>query len=108
MKERLYTLKLNAYGRVTILFVVCLIPFTIARALIYATHHADFATLSMLEIISTFIVGLRFDASIVVMAVGLPLLLLLLPFKFCHRRLWQGMWGWVIYLMLLINIEIWA
>jgi phosphoglycerol transferase MdoB-like AlkP superfamily enzyme len=104
MKERFYTLKRNAYGRATILFLVCLIPFTIARALIYATNHADFSVLSVAEIISTFVVGLRFDASIVIMAVGLPLILMLLPFNFCHRRLWQGTWGWTIYLMLVTLI----
>jgi phosphoglycerol transferase MdoB-like AlkP superfamily enzyme len=104
MNERLHTLKGNAYGRIAILFFVCLIPFTIARALIYTTNHADFTALSVGQVISAFVVGLRFDASIVATAMGLPLLLMLLPFDFCHRRLWQGICGWASYILLVVLV----
>ena len=104
MSERLYTLKRNAYGRLTILFLVCLIPFTIARALIYATNHSDFMALSAGQVISAFVVGLRFDASILALTISLPLLLMLFPFGFCHRRLWQGICGWAIYIMLVVLV----
>ena len=104
MKERFCALKNNAYGRLAILFIVCLIPFTVARALIYIINHPDFAVLSAGQVISAFIVGLRFDASIMAMVVGLPLLLMLLPFGLCHRRFWQGICGWVTYIMLVAMV----
>lgn len=101
MKNRLMQIKSNAYGRVALIFGVCLIPFTVARAVIYATDHGDFTSLSVTQVIYSFIVGLRFDTSILALLAGIPLLLMLLPFKVCHRRFWQGICGWSIYIMML-------
>lgn len=100
MKELWYSLKSNAYGRLSIIFIICLIPFTIARALIYTANHGDFTALNAFQVLGAFLVGLRFDASIVAMVMGIPLMLMLLPFGICHRRPFQGICGWVVYIIL--------
>ncbi|MEK6750112.1 MAG: sulfatase-like hydrolase/transferase [Pseudomonadota bacterium] len=104
MKSRFYAVKNHAYGRIALLFIACLIPFTVARVLLYSVYHSDFAQLDLLEVIAAFLVGLRFDASIVSMAVGFPLLLMLAPFKINHRPYINGTWGWIVYIMLLTLI----
>jgi len=104
MNDRLYKIKNNAYGRIALVFAVCLVPFTIGRAFIYATNHADFTTLSATQVIGAFVVGLRFDTSILALSVGIPLLLMLLPFRVCHHRFWQGVCGWTAYVMILVLV----
>ncbi|MDH4276421.1 MAG: hypothetical protein OEW08_15430, partial [Gammaproteobacteria bacterium] len=104
MKARFNALKKNAYGRIAVLFVVCLFPFSLARALLFGIYHSDFAQLGAFDVVLAFIVGLRFDASITAMALGLPLVMILLPFKFAHRGAWQTVWGWVGYAMLVLLI----
>ena len=101
MNTGLAKLTNNAYGRIAAVFIVCLIPFTIARSVIYTTAHADFTTLSTAQVISAFIVGLRFDTSVLAVSVGIPLLLMLLPFSLCQRRFWQSLCGWTVYIMVL-------
>ena len=104
MNDRFHLIKSNAYGRLGLLFLICLIPFTMVRALLYITNHSDFTSLSVSQVLSAFVVGLRFDASILALAVSLPFLLMLLPFGFSHRQWWQGIFGWSVYILLVFLI----
>jgi phosphoglycerol transferase MdoB-like AlkP superfamily enzyme len=88
----------NAYSRMLLIFLACMLPFTLMRLALYLFYQGDFHSLGIWQVIVAFAVGLRFDASMVAMVVGLPLLLLLmLPFRWSHHMYWQRLWGWFIF-----------
>ena len=87
----------HAYGRVVLIMAACLLPFSLARLGLYLAYHEDFQSLGLLEVLSAFVVGLRFDISIAVMGIFLPLLFMMLPFRWAHHAYWQRLWGWLIY-----------
>lgn len=91
----------HAYLRILSILGAALALFSAARAGLYLAHPQDFSNLNAGEIAIAFLHGLRFDASVIATFLGLPLLLLLLPFRWAHRRGWQGPWLWLIYAMLL-------
>ncbi len=94
----------HAYGRVALIVVACLLPFSLARLALYLVYHEDFQSLGLLEVLSAFAVGLRFDISIAVMGIFLPLLFMMLPFRWAHHAYWQRLWGWLIYLVVLLLV----
>lgn len=104
MKPTLSALHAHPYGRIAILLILFLLPATLIRAGLYLGYHDDFNGLGLLQVAAAFLVGLRFDFSMAVMVIGIPLLLLLLPFRWSHHVLWQRLWGWLIYLALLVFI----
>jgi phosphoglycerol transferase MdoB-like AlkP superfamily enzyme len=93
----------NAYSRMLLIFLACMLPFTLMRLVLYLAYHNDFRSLGVLQVIEAFAVGLRFDVSMVAMVIGLPLLLMLmLPFRWAHHVYWQRLWGWFIFITLLL------
>ena len=95
----------NAYSRMLLIFLACMLPFTLMRLALYLLYHSDFRSLGFMEVIEAFAVGLRFDISMVAMVVGLPLLLMLmLPFRWSHHVYWQRLWGWFIFITVLLMI----
>ncbi|HEU0187592.1 MAG TPA: sulfatase-like hydrolase/transferase, partial [Gallionellaceae bacterium] len=91
----------HAYGRMTLIVLACLLPFSLARLGLYLAYHEDFRGLGLIEVLSAFLVGLRFDFSIAIVGIFVPLLFMLLPFRWAHHAYWQRLWGWLIYLVLL-------
>jgi len=89
------------YTRTLVLLLLFLLPASLVRIALYAGYYADFSALSTTQVLASFLIGLRFDLSLAVLAIGIPLLLLLLPFRWSHHRYWQRLWGWFIYLALL-------
>jgi len=105
MNKPLYYKHHNAYSRMLLIFIACMLPFTLMRLVLFLTYRDDFRSLGFLQIFESFAVGLRFDVSMVAMAVGIPLLLLLmLPFRWAHHVYWQRLWGWFIFLTLLLML----
>ena len=94
----------NAYSRLLLIFIACLLPFTLMRLGLYLMQHNDFRSLGMLEVIEAFAVGLKFDVSMVSLVVGIPLLAMLLPFRWRFHVYWQRLWGWLIFISLLLMI----
>ena len=95
----------NAYSRMLLIFIACMLPFTLMRLVLYLVYHDDFRSLGVLQVIESFTVGLRFDVSMVAMVIGLPLLLMLmLPFRWAHHVYWQRLWGWFIFITLLLML----
>jgi phosphoglycerol transferase MdoB-like AlkP superfamily enzyme len=92
----------HAYGRVALVIAACLLPFSLARITLYLIYREDFQSLGVMEILSAFVVGLRFDLSVVIMGIFLPLIFMLLPFRWSHHAYWQRLWGWLIYVVLLL------
>ena len=101
MKPLFSALRAHPYGRVSILFILFLLPATLVRLALYLSYHEDFSSLSALQVLASFLVGLRFDFSMAVLVIGIPLLLMLLPFRWSHHVFWQRLWGWYVYLALL-------
>jgi phosphoglycerol transferase MdoB-like AlkP superfamily enzyme len=95
----------NAYSRMLLIFLACMAPFTLMRVVLFLVYRDDFHSLGFLQVLESFAVGLRFDVSMVAMVVGIPLLLLLmLPFRWAHHVYWQRLWGWFIFITLLLML----
>ena len=95
----------NAYSRMLLIFLACMLPFTLMRLVLYVLYLDDFQSLGVLQVVQSFAVGLRFDVSMVAMVVGIPLLLfLMLPFRWSHHVYWQRLWGWFIFITLLLML----
>jgi phosphoglycerol transferase MdoB-like AlkP superfamily enzyme len=94
----------HAYGRVALIIAACLLPFSLARLALYLIYREDFQSMGIMEVLSAFVVGLRFDLSVAIVGIFLPLLLMLLPFRWSHHVYWQRFWGWLIYLVLLLMV----
>ncbi len=71
-----------------------LVTLLLLRVLLLVLYPADFESLSAGQTMGAFFAGLRFDLSISLQLLGLPLLLALLPLPFARRRWWQRLWGW--------------
>jgi len=92
----------NVYYRAFYIFIIALIPFTIARIALYQIYSDDFQNLSFLQTLTAFIHGFRFDAAIIITYIGLPLIFLLLPFQWAKSAIWQQAWAWFIFALLLL------
>jgi len=68
--------------------------FTLARIGLYLAYRDDFGGLTRSEVVLSFVHGLRYDTAILSLLLGVPLLCLLLPFRWARGRIWQGVWGW--------------
>jgi len=86
------------------LVLACLLPFTVIRIAMLGFYQDDFAHLAFDELIKALLYGLKFDASILASFVGLPLLMMSLPFKWSQRLKWQHFWAWMVYLGLALLI----
>ena len=86
------------------MLVLFMVPATFTRLALYIAYPADFQLLGGAQVLSAFLVGLRFDVSMAVIMIGLPLIMLLLPFGWSHHRYWQRAWQWIIYLSFLAFI----
>ena len=85
------------YFRASFLLVLFILPATLIRFVLYFAYTDDFQGLSFVQVLTSLFVGLRFDVSVAVMLVGIPVLLLLLPFRWSHHRYFQRLVGGFIY-----------
>lgn len=104
MKLIFSALRAHPYGRVSILLLLFLLPATLVRLALYFGYHDDFSGLTAAQVLASLLVGLRFDFSMAVLVIGVPLLLMLLPFRWSHHVFWQRLWGWYVYLALVIFV----
>jgi phosphoglycerol transferase MdoB-like AlkP superfamily enzyme len=87
-----------------LIIVACLLPFSLARLTLFLFYHEDFQGMGAMDILSAFAAGLRFDISVTLIGIFLPLLFMLLPFRWSHHAYWQRLWGWLIYIVLLLLV----
>lgn len=73
------------YRRVLAIFSLVLLVFFLARVSLLLVYLPDFHDLTVIETLQAFARGLTFDASIIVLVSGLPLLMMLVPFVFVHH-----------------------
>jgi len=81
--------------RVLAILALFYLLFLLSRLALLALYPADFAPLSHSQILGALWRGARlFDTSITLTFLGLPILLLLLPFAWSRHRSWQNLWSW--------------
>jgi phosphoglycerol transferase MdoB-like AlkP superfamily enzyme len=108
MIKRLSTWLAHPYLRILVLLAIFILPASVLRLALYWVYPNDFHSLSIGQLLVAFIVGLRFDISITVMMIGIPVLLLLLPFRWSHHRYWQYALGafifiaWILFILLMV------
>ena len=84
------------HRRVLAIFSFNLLVFFLARVGLFLVYFQDFHDLTVFEALHAFARGLMFDASIIVLVTGGPLLMMLVPFVFVHHphRLRFSTWAW--------------
>jgi len=92
----------HAYFRAFFIFILAIIPFTVARIALHQIYSSDFESLTFLQTVTAYIHGLRFDAAIVITYIGFPLIFMMLPFQWAKTQVWQLIWAWVIFFVLLV------
>lgn len=108
MIKRLSPWLAHPYLRILVLLAIFILPATVMRLALYVVHADDFSGLSFGQVLVAFLVGLRFDISIMVTMIGIPVLLMLLPFRWSHHRYWQYAWGafifvaWILFILLMV------
>lgn len=99
VKERARAL-LKAFSRPLLIVAAFFLLFFLARLAVLVLHSRDFASLTAGDVAFGFLRGLRFDAAIIFLIAGIPIFLLTLPFPWTQGRLWQGIWGWACFAIL--------
>jgi hypothetical protein len=102
MKKILAKCLRQSYLRAGLLLAVFMLPATLIRLVLYFHYREDFQSLNSNQIFTSLLVGLRFDASMTVMLIGITILLMLLPFRWIHQRYWQLLCGGFIYVVWLL------
>jgi phosphoglycerol transferase MdoB-like AlkP superfamily enzyme len=85
----------SALRRSLIILGLALVPFLLARVLLYCVYHEDFEGFGVLRVAGAFVGGLRFDVAASFMILVLPVAMLNLPFPFARHQRWIAAWGWV-------------
>lgn len=93
---------LNPFLRPTLIVAAHFAAFFVARVALLLSHPKDFAGLTGGEVAWAFVRGLRFDGAILFLVIGIPVFLLMLPFRRTQGRLWQGVLGWTCYATLIL------
>jgi phosphoglycerol transferase MdoB-like AlkP superfamily enzyme len=86
---------LRLYSRPLVIVGAHLAIFIFARLALLLAYSKDFASLTGSEVAGAFLRGLRYDLSVLCPILGVPLLMLLLPFRGCRTATWQKAWSWV-------------
>lgn len=94
----------SVYRRIALITGIFLALFFIGRIALFVMYYATFAELSFGQVVFSFLHGIRFDASIIVTFIGIPLLFMSLPHRWATSALWQGLWTGYMYLVLLAFI----
>ena len=82
-------------ARVLAILTLNVLVFLLARIGLFLIYLHDFRDLTSLEVLQAFLRGLQFDLSIILVVTGLPLLFMLLPWRFAQNRHWQGLYIWI-------------
>lgn len=84
------------------ILIANLLLFFIARLGLWLAYQADFHELETVDLLRAFVHGEWFDLSVIAMVSGLPLLMLLLPFRWATHAAWSGLWVWLSYGLLVV------
>jgi phosphoglycerol transferase MdoB-like AlkP superfamily enzyme len=103
-RSSIKTKVITLYRKVLRFFVIALLVFFLARFLLLLLHRDAFSTLEVRDTIIGFIHGVRFDLSSITVFSAIPLLLLTLPFRWARSTIWQAIWVWSLYFILMAMV----
>ena len=86
------------------ILIAIIVIFALMRGVLLLANAEYFSSLSLSEILLAFAHGIRFDLSIMVALLALPILLLFLPVTFFSSRVWTQITAWFCFLILLLAI----
>ena len=89
---------------ITRILIAVIVIFSLMRGVLLLTNAAYFSSLSPNEIALAFAHGIRFDLSIMVALLALPILLLFIPLKFFSSTFWYQITAWFCFVVLLLAI----
>ncbi|MDH5300227.1 MAG: LTA synthase family protein [Gammaproteobacteria bacterium] len=89
--------------RIFALLALALLPFWAVRTALLIHYDQVFSALSVGDIALAYLYGLRFDLSALIKLIGLPLLLLALPYGWARARWWQGLWHWWVFVAIVLT-----
>lgn len=99
----------QTYLRVCILLAIFILPATLVRVALISIYPDDFGQLTLTQSLVAIFVGLRFDLSMAALLIGVPLLFIVLPFRWSYNRYWQRLWigyifvAWLLFILLMIS-----
>jgi phosphoglycerol transferase MdoB-like AlkP superfamily enzyme len=77
-----------------VMFAFGMMLFGWARVVLLAAYPSEFGALGWGQVLYAFVKGALFDAAVLLVFTGLPLVLMTLPFRFAARRWYRGVFGW--------------
>ncbi|MDH5571764.1 MAG: sulfatase-like hydrolase/transferase [Gammaproteobacteria bacterium] len=92
----------HALIRPVVILVIYLAVYFAGRVILLVQYPDDFKILSQTEIVQAFVRGMMFDNAIILTFIGIPLLLMWLPFKLTQHKWVQLFWNIFFYVVLLI------
>lgn len=92
----------NAYGQVLLMLGLFLLSSLLFRLTVCWTYPGDFSQLDTAQTLEALLHGMRFDLSLAMLLMGLPLILLMLPFGWSRHRWWHRFWLWLVFALLLL------
>jgi phosphoglycerol transferase MdoB-like AlkP superfamily enzyme len=84
--------------------IAVVIIFAIMRGVLLFSNAEYFSSLSITEILLAFAHGIRFDLSIMMSILAIPILLLFLPWRFFSSLKWYKITAWFCFIVLLLAI----
>lgn len=91
-----------------IIGLVTLALFSVARVVLLGVYWPIFSDLSTIQLARGLVHGVRFDLSIAILVMGLPLMLLLIPARWAQRETWQRPIRWLAYGLVVILLFVMA
>lgn len=88
--------------RALVILGLNILLFLLARIGLWLAYQNDFRELDNIDLVKAFLLGEWFDLSVIAMVSGLPLLMLLLPFRWATHSAWAGLWIWLSYGLLVV------
>ncbi len=103
MEKSLHRLSVSKVLLYKILIVLAV--FSVVRVALYLTYRNTlFSDLPMSQHWIDFLVGIRFDASAALTFLCLPILMMILPFRFAASKLWYRPWSWVFFIFSILML----
>ena len=90
----------SIYRRISLILGIFFGLFLLARLALLIIYYPSFSQLGWGEMLFSFVHGIRFDASITITFIGIPLLLMALPHRWSTSLIWQGLIVWLTYLVM--------
>lgn len=97
------TAKNTFYRRVLFYWLTGISLFIFFRLVFFFTYPDHFGELTFSQVLESFVIGLRFDLSILAWIYIVPIVMITAPFPWQKNVFWQKIWGWYIFFGLVIS-----